>query len=411
MKRSLYLILSLTIALITGRVEAGHGVALLVGGHDELARAFEVCGYVTTRATTGDTRGTVRRFMERAPTHGIALVYIGNDEVNAVDILELAREHSSAAFSIVIIEGTQKSGDIEDTNAVVYLGPKGFGEALVQQVNRPDTNLVPALQRTCMQTKAWTSATRETRVPTPDTPLSPPAVVREGTRAGDEWFNALGMVFCWCPTGSRPGFWLGKYELTKREFDLVTPKKPRHAAAVLPTHPRDSIRHDDILQFIDELNRRERFFERLPENWEYVLPTEEAWDYACRAGTDTQFYFGNDADQMATHANFADNRLFATHDDYYHYAVRRLDDGHARLAPVGSYPPNPWGFHDMYGNLWEWTGTHTLISSGTDTQGHPVACGGSWVSLPAYCGSDSRHQFAVPTERNFIGFRIALRKK
>jgi formylglycine-generating enzyme required for sulfatase activity len=207
--------------------------------------------------------------------------------------------------------------------------------------------------------------------------------------------------------GNEPGFWLGKYEMTRREFDLVTRKKPRGALASQPNHPRDAIRYDDILLYVEELNRRERFFNRLPGNWEYALPTDAEWEYASRAGSKTRFYFGSSPKLLPAHANFADRNLLETGDEYYHYADGGLDDGSVQLAPVGSYRPNPWGFHDLYGNLWEWT-----ASSGERTeQQSPVARGCSWVSIPAYCDSSFTHRFARDTERNFIGFRLALRKK
>jgi len=199
------------------------------------------------------------------------------------------------------------------------------------------------------------------------------------------------------------GFWLGKYEITKHQFDLVTRKLPRGALATEPNHARDAIRHDDILQFVGELNRRERFFKRLPDGWMYALPTETEWEYACRAGTDTTYSFGDDPALLPAHGNFADRRLLDTGDDYYRYAHHSLDDGVAHLAPVGKYRPNPWGFHDMHGNLWEWTAT-------LDAAGHPIARGGSWVSRPDYCTSGFRRSFPTVTERNFIGFRLALKQ-
>lgn len=231
--------------------------------------------------------------------------------------------------------------------------------------------------------------------------------IAAGQKAGEEWTNGLNFTFCWCPGGDEvgleKGFWLGKYEVTKGEFDLVTPKKPRGALATESSHPRDAIRHDDILQFVDELNRRERFNKRLPEGWAYALPTEQEWEYACRAGAESVFSFGDDLASLSVHGNFADRKLFETGDDRYRHAHRSLDDGEAFLAKVGTYRPNPWGFHDMHGNLWEWTAS-------LDGAGDPIARGGSWVSRSDYCESGFRRSFPVVTEKSFIGFRLALKR-
>jgi hypothetical protein len=220
--------------------------------------------------------------------------------------------------------------------------------------------------------------------------ICPSSEIRPGKKPGDEWVNSYGIVFCWCEN-----FWLGKYEITMREFDEVTRKNPKNALASKPNHPRDGIHYDDLLTFISELNKRERFFERLTVGWEYALPTEEEWEFAFRAGKTSPDITGN----------FADKTLFDTGDDYYHYADQSSDDGHAFLAEVGTYPANPWGLHDMSGNLWEWTATFH------EKNAAPIACGGSWVSLPESHGTPYRNHFEKRTERNFIGFRLILRLK
>jgi formylglycine-generating enzyme required for sulfatase activity len=83
----------------------------------------------------------------------------------------------------------------------------------------------------------------------------------------------------------------------------------------------------------------------------YRLPTEAEWEYAARAGTDTAYFFGDDPAELCRYANLADlsaRRIFRD------WTVVDCDDGFERLAPVGSYEPNPFGIHDLLGNVAEW---------------------------------------------------------
>jgi formylglycine-generating enzyme required for sulfatase activity len=76
------------------------------------------------------------------------------------------------------------------------------------------------------------------------------------------------------------------------------------------------------------------------------LPTEAEWEYAARAGTLTEYYWGDEFDP--TKANFCDSSC--------DFNVRDANsDGFQHTSPVGSFPPNPWGLHDMAGNVNEWT--------------------------------------------------------
>jgi len=83
----------------------------------------------------------------------------------------------------------------------------------------------------------------------------------------------------------------------------------------------------------------------------YRLPTEAEWEYVARAGTDTAFWFGDDVERLCEFANLADQ---STRTVYREWLVVDCDDGYPKLAPVGTFPANPFGVHDVHGNVSEW---------------------------------------------------------
>jgi len=124
------------------------------------------------------------------------------------------------------------------------------------------------------------------------------------------------------------------------------------------------------------------------------LPTEAEWEYACRAGTTTDYSYGNDPAQLGDYAWFLDNANFMTH-------------------PVGQKLANPWGLYDMHGNVWEWCsdwmGAYdaapatdpTGPSSGTQR----VLRGGSWFNFAI----NARCSYRVGLEPNSLNPNIGLR--
>lgn len=435
---------------------AEHRVALLIGNasygehslrtpHSDVravAGALERRGFRTTVRTDLDGNQfaeTLERFVSSAPTRGTALVYFAGYAVSGErdgtlanlllpvdtrsggsgrharsvrDILDLLYKRSGASIKMVLVDGaysrTGFSGGLTDISEIARGSVVGFAapprrvvkkrqklsamaSKLVEQLN-DSVELVEAIR----VASGWSRKNLEDGL----------QVVGRGSwgissddafglrhAPGTEWVNDHGMVFCWCPAGDTArGFWLGKFELTLREWGPHVSK----SLATDNNHPIDLLHPDVLRVHLARLTESEIAAGRLPAGWEYALPTDTEWEYACRAGTNTPFYFGDDRRTLALHANFADKALLG-----WGYTEHTLNDGTRRLARVGNYLANPWGLHDMYGNLWE------FVESGTDDW---VVRGGSWVSLATLCVSSSRHVLEDQRPRNFVGYRVIIRE-
>lgn len=256
-----------------------------------------------------------------------------------------------------------------------------------------------------------------------------------GDRAGETWNgNGLGMEFCWCPPGTftmgspedepermenerqvqvtLSGFWIGKFEVTQAEWLRImrttlrdqqrAPNRPRFGES--PLHPMYWVDHYEAEEFARELTRRERAAGRLPKGWEYRLPTEAQWEYACRAGTKTATAFGNSL--SSRQANF---------DGDFPYNDAEVAESPWKTTPVGRYPANAWGLHDMHGNVYEWCRdlyTESL-PGGADPEvvhGDPrrVVRGGEWGWMGSDCRSAARGRTDADSRTNTTGFRVAL---
>ncbi|MFL5338800.1 MAG: formylglycine-generating enzyme family protein [Gemmataceae bacterium] len=297
-------------------------------------------------------------------------------------------------------------------------------------------------------------------------PLPPESFAFAGKKPGDEWSaNGLGMRFCWCPEGTftmgspknekerepqyyqfsedqvvvklTKGFWLGKFEVTQALWEKVmgtnlraqikktddqtyqdyinSPKGvPRSAWAQLAgegsNYPMYFVNHVEATAFCQKLTEQEQKTGRLPRGWEYRLPTDAQWEYACRAGTKTATAFG---DRLSSYqANFKGG---------YPYNGAANGPTLGLMRPVGSYRPNAWGLCDMHGNAAEWCRDCYLanLPGGTDPEvmSNPgrssgeadrVLRGGSWQSYGSDCRSARRYGYA-PASRDYRwGFRVAV---
>jgi formylglycine-generating enzyme required for sulfatase activity len=260
------------------------------------------------------------------------------------------------------------------------------------------------------------------------TPSGPDAsdkfIGREAGQVRDD--NGLKMKLVWCPPGkfrmgSPPseqgplndegqvnvtltnGFWLGKYEVTQSEWKQAVQTEPWKGKFTNEGEdfPATYISWNDAMEFCRKLTEQERQAGRLPNDWEYTLPTEAQWERACRARTETRFSFGDDESKLGDYAWFGKN---ASPGEYAHR--------------VGQKKANPWGLHDMHGNLWEWCrdiytnklpgGRDPEVKPDENTRSFRVHRGGSWSFGAAHCRSGFRSWYQPDGRISDYGFRPAL---
>ena len=196
------------------------------------------------------------------------------------------------------------------------------------------------------------------------------------------------------------GFYLGKYEVTQSQYkavmqgnDYELESNPSRSKG--EKEPVTSVSWDDIQIFLKILNSKERNAGRLPLQWNYSLPTEAEWEYACRAGTTTRFSWGDEIDDSLANC------------------LRKI----GRQVQVGQYPPNVWGFYDMHGNVWErvfdWSAHYSeqneIDPSGPLNGTSKISRGGSWMSYEQHLFSYSKVVSDTKHVNGNTGFRLALR--
>jgi formylglycine-generating enzyme required for sulfatase activity len=195
------------------------------------------------------------------------------------------------------------------------------------------------------------------------------------------------------------GFWLGKYEVTQAEFQRVMGFNPSTSAGD-PRRPVEKVSWFEAVDYCRKLTEMAEKNQTLPAGYIYRLPTEAEWEYACRAGTTTRFFYGDDTTgvQLPNYAWFTRNSDSATH-------------------PVGARKPNRWGLHDMHGNVWEWCFDRwedglpggSITNRPIAARGNlRVARGGSWLYEPKACRSGNRDDYSPWDKCSDVGFRVTL---
>ena len=205
------------------------------------------------------------------------------------------------------------------------------------------------------------------------------------------------------------GFWMGKYEVTNAQYRLFKSvhdsKSYKGYSLNDDKQPVVEVSWEDAVAYAEWLSVR--------SGRKFRLPTEVEWEYACRAGTTTVRYWGDDAAQACCYANVAD---ISAKREWSTWTVHDCEDGFMVTALVGSFKPNSFGLYDMLGNTWEWCSdwfgknyykeSPKMNPRGFDSGSYRVARGSCWNNPPRYVRSASRNRRRPDNRGYALGFRL-----
>lgn len=198
-------------------------------------------------------------------------------------------------------------------------------------------------------------------------------------------------------------YYLGKYPVTQEQYQAVMGNNPSNFKDN-SKNPVESVSWNDAKAFCQKV------YELTGKK--VRLPTEAEWEYGCRAGTTTPFYFG---ETISTEQ--------ANYDGDYTFGEGKKGIYRQKTTPVGSFPANKFGLYDMHGNVWEWCedswhGSYKEKPENLKQNGNTIwlssneSChalrGGSWFIGPRHCRSANRDRFGADGRLRYIGFRLIL---
>jgi formylglycine-generating enzyme required for sulfatase activity len=189
-------------------------------------------------------------------------------------------------------------------------------------------------------------------------------------------------------------FYIGKFEVTQAQWMLVMGANPSSKTRDM-RGPVTDVSWEECQKFLARLN--DIAGDKLPQGHRFRLPTEAEWEYACRAGTTTKYSFGDDVEKLGMYAWFGDSN--------------------GSIHAVGTKRANPWGIHDMHGNVWEWCqdwfGPYETVGkgavedpSGQSSGSYRVLRGGGWYYGAGDCRSARRNGDAPSSRRGNFGLRV-----
>lgn len=179
-----------------------------------------------------------------------------------------------------------------------------------------------------------------------------------------------------------PAFFMGQYEITQEQYQAVMGNNPSEfKGAKLPV---EKVSWNDAVEFCKRLSQK--------TGKTYRLPSQAEWEYACRAGTKTPFYFGETITPDLVNYN-GNNPYGGAPKGLYR----------KQTTDVGNFSPNAFGLYDMHGNVWEW-----CSHPDNDRSDRRVRCGGSWKDAAVNCRSAYRLSNSAGDRYSDIGFRVAM---
>jgi formylglycine-generating enzyme required for sulfatase activity len=206
--------------------------------------------------------------------------------------------------------------------------------------------------------------------------------------------------------GEKPGAWGWNPDAKESQFNEKYSWRTVGFKQI-DEHPVVDVSWNDAVAFCKWLSGR--------DGKTYRLPTEAEWEYACRAGTTTRYYSGDDPETLAKVGNVADATTRST---FPHWIGRvNASDSYVFTAPVGSFKPNAFGLYDMHGNASQWCADYyaaeyyaaspTDDPTGPDFGNERAARGGSWLCGPLNARSATRFGLKPDYRDDSVGFRVA----
>ena len=232
-------------------------------------------------------------------------------------------------------------------------------------------------------------------------------------------------------------FWMGEIEITNEQYNVFFPDHDSRFVdqfwkdhvgpgypANLPHQPAIRVSYEDAMEYCRMLREK--------TGLNITLPTEAQWEWACRAGSDKDFWFGDLAADFSAFENLADaqlSKMAVTGVDpqpmrrtdswfpYYNFIPKAdsIDDGNMLQVASNTYLPNPFGLYSMHGNIAEWTRSDYLpypYSENTnEASAYKVVRGGSYIERPKFAAAYARKAY-YPWQRVFnVGFRVIIEEE